>query len=107
MLCIEYGPNGWMESKSSSFLPVQHKFGSNIIVTEGVAVMLMQCPVGSSRNLEFGQDVENSPPTLREGHRSGIFNVQQLIPADTRPSLMSIQETAHTLIYHPACETLG
>ena len=63
-------------------------------------------PVDWRRNLEFVHVGDDSSLTLREEHR-GIFNVHQRMPADGTPSLKSIQGTAHTLMNHPACETLG
>ena len=58
------------------------------------------------RNLGFGYGAGDSTPTLCEGH-CGIFNGNELMPADGTPNLTSIQGTAHTLTNHPACETPG
>jgi len=57
-------------------------------------------------NLEFVQGTGDSSPTLRKGH-CGIFNIHQLMLADSTPRLTSIRGMAHTLMLLPALETLG
>ena len=58
-------------------------------------------------SLGIGHYARDSPPTLHERHREGIFNVYQLIPEDATPISTSIWGTAHALINHPACKILG
>ena len=56
--------------------------------------------------MEFVQGASDGSPILHEEH-SGIFNIQQLVPADGTSSLTYIRGMIHTLINHPTCETLG
>ena len=51
-------------------------------------------------------NLADSLPSLREGHR-GIFNIHQQMQADGTSSLTSFWGTAHAMMNHPACETLG
>ena len=60
-------------------------------------------PVALSRNSEFGQGAGDSLLALSDAHH-GIFNVNQVMPADGTSSLTSIQVVEHTLMPCPACE---